>query len=109
METRDRWLSRVKAHIELQRSLTGRRTLILGHSWGATVVLNMLYSLEASSPGWVEDHIATFVNIGGPLLGVPKTVSALLSGARYCDCCHMGATLLIASSEYVTDPRRGDT
>ncbi|CAG8643201.1 3073_t:CDS:2, partial [Racocetra fulgida] len=28
---------------------------------------------------WVNDHIEAFINIGGPLLGVPKALSALLS------------------------------
>ena len=35
------------------------------------------------SPGekdWVERHIHSFVNIAGPVLGVPKAVTALLSG-----------------------------
>ncbi len=80
MEARDHWFTKVKAHIELQHKLNGRRTLILGHSWGANVVLNMLFSVEEQQPGWVDKHVATFVNIGGPLLGVPKTISALLSG-----------------------------
>jgi phospholipid:diacylglycerol acyltransferase len=31
---------------------------------------------------WVDDHIESFVNIGGPLLGVPKAFSALLSGNK---------------------------
>jgi phospholipid:diacylglycerol acyltransferase len=29
---------------------------------------------------WVENHIESFVNIGGPMLGVPKAFAALLSG-----------------------------
>ena len=29
---------------------------------------------------WVERYVHSFVNIGGPLLGVPKAVSAILSG-----------------------------
>lgn len=29
---------------------------------------------------WVNNHIESFVNIGGPLMGVPKAVTSLLSG-----------------------------
>ncbi len=35
---------------------------------------------DASSPGWVEGHVEAMVNIAGTSLGVPKAVSALLSG-----------------------------
>lgn len=31
-------------------------------------------------PNWVNDYVEAFVNIGGPLLGLPKALSALLSG-----------------------------
>lgn len=80
MEERDHWFTKVKAHVELHHAITGRKTLILGHSWGANVAMNFLYGVEALQPGWVEEHIATFVDIGGPLLGAPKSISALLSG-----------------------------
>ena len=55
------------------------------HFTGATVVLYFLKWVESplggeGGPNWVNEHIETFVNIGGPLLGVPKALSALLSG-----------------------------
>lgn len=31
-------------------------------------------------PNWTNDHIESFVNIAGPLLGVPKAVTSLISG-----------------------------
>jgi phospholipid:diacylglycerol acyltransferase len=31
---------------------------------------------------WVENYIESFVNIGGPMLGVPKAFAALLSGKK---------------------------
>lgn len=31
-------------------------------------------------PKWVDEHIESFVNIAGPLMGVPKAVTSLLSG-----------------------------
>lgn len=30
--------------------------------------------------GWVERHVGVFANVAGPLLGVPKSLSPLLSG-----------------------------
>ena len=29
---------------------------------------------------WTAENIETFVNIGGPMLGVPKALAAMLSG-----------------------------
>lgn len=29
---------------------------------------------------WTEKHIASFVNIAGPMVGVPKALTAMLSG-----------------------------
>lgn len=31
-------------------------------------------------PEWVENHVESFVNVAGPLLGVPKAMTAELSG-----------------------------
>jgi hypothetical protein len=33
---------------------------------------------------WVENHIHTYINIAGPVLGVPKSIPAFLSGAAFC-------------------------
>jgi phospholipid:diacylglycerol acyltransferase len=34
-------------------------------------------------PHWTNNHIESFVNIAGSLLGVPKAISTLLSGKLY--------------------------
>lgn len=31
-------------------------------------------------PRWTEEHIESFVNIAGPMMGVPKALTAMLSG-----------------------------
>ena len=36
--------------------------------------------MEAHTPGWVEDHVEAHVIIAGTVLGVPKALTALLSG-----------------------------
>jgi len=85
LEVRDKYFSKLKATIELAKKIDGKKSVIIGHSMGATVVLYFLKWVESSQggnggPDWVNNHIHTFVNIGGPLLGVPKALSALLSG-----------------------------
>jgi phospholipid:diacylglycerol acyltransferase len=36
--------------------------------------------VEVDLPGWVDEHVHAVVNIAGTSLGVPKSISALLSG-----------------------------
>ena len=55
---------------------------------GAMVTLYFFKWVESSlggngGPNWVNDHVEAFVNIGGPLLGLPKALSALLSGEEF--------------------------
>ena len=35
---------------------------------------------ENEEAGWCEKHVEAYVNIAGPVLGVPKAVTACLSG-----------------------------
>src|SRR4051812_39420315 len=46
----------------------------------AFALLNLC--VMVSTAKWIEDHVDSLVNIGGPLLGVPKSISALLSGSN---------------------------
>lgn len=41
-----------------------------------------LHWAEGQQAGWVEAHIESWANLAGPTLGLPKAVSALLSGAH---------------------------
>lgn len=66
--------------IELFRRVYGQKVLIVAHSWGDNVARNFLYWIEETSPGWVEEHVAVHFNVGGPVLGVPKALTSLLSG-----------------------------
>lgn len=58
----------------------GQKVLLVAHSWGDNVARNFLYWMEETSPGWVEEHVAVHFNVGGPVLGVPKALTSLLSG-----------------------------
>ena len=52
----------------------------MAHSWGDNVFRNFLHWMEQEDRGWADKHIHAYANIGGPVLGVPKSISALLSG-----------------------------
>ena len=54
----------------------------MSHSWGDNVFRAFMRWAAASDPEWVERHVASYINIAGPVLGVPKAITALLSGAQ---------------------------
>lgn len=92
LETRDRYFSRLKSQIEIMHKSQGRKVIILGHSLGAQVWLYFQKWVEADpnnsrdriggggTKNWISEHIEAFVNIAGPLLGAPKSISTILSG-----------------------------
>lgn len=85
LETRDHYFSKLKASLELNLKVTGEKNVLVAHSMGSSVVFYFFKWVESPSggkggPKWVNDHIHTFVNIAGPMLGVPKTLAAVLSG-----------------------------
>lgn len=87
LEKRDRFFSKLKHQIELFHDLTGEKVCLVGHSMGSEVVFYFMKWVEAEGkhygnggPQWVEEHIDTFINIAGTLLGAPKAVPALISG-----------------------------
>ena len=57
------------------------QVVLVSHSWGDSVVRAFMRWAAAGDSDWVERHVAAYVNIAGPTLGVPKAVTALLSGA----------------------------
>ncbi len=70
------------------KSSGGKKVVLTSHSMGSQIVLYFFkwVTTEESLGGggggkdWVERHVHSFVNIAGPILGVPKAVTALLSG-----------------------------
>ena len=61
---------------------------LLAHSYGDQLVryfLNWVETPKEEGGGgggkrWTDRHVATYVDIAGPMLGIPKTVPSLLSG-----------------------------
>ncbi|PLW49115.1 hypothetical protein PCASD_02997 [Puccinia coronata f. sp. avenae] len=87
LEVRDRYFSRMKMTIEHSKRIDGKKTVLVSHSMGGSIVLFFLKWVEATGPlfgnggpNWVDEHIESIANIAGTLLGVPKTLAALLSG-----------------------------
>ena len=87
LEKRDGYFTKLKKQIEGMRETNpgGEKIALLAHSYGDTLSRYFLEWVESSKGGkggstWVNDNIAAYVNIAGPTLGMPKSVSALLSG-----------------------------
>lgn len=54
--------------------------MVASHSWGDNVFRNFLVWIGEDDEDWVEKHVAAYVNIAGPVLGVSKSMTSLLSG-----------------------------
>ncbi|KAI9263288.1 Lecithin:cholesterol acyltransferase-domain-containing protein [Phascolomyces articulosus] len=85
LEIRDHYFSKLKSIIETGNRNEGRKTVIVTHSMGSILFPYFLKWVEHPDLGkggasWTEQNIETFVNIGGPALGVPKALAAMLSG-----------------------------
>ncbi|KAF9579305.1 hypothetical protein BGW38_004492 [Lunasporangiospora selenospora] len=85
LETRDHYFSRLKSSLELSMKTSGEKNVLVAHSMGSLVLFYFFKWVESDlggkgGPNWVNDHVHTFVNIAGPMLGVPKTLAAVLSG-----------------------------
>jgi len=89
LEKRDGYLTKLRFSIEaMVKSSGGKKVVLTSHSMGSQLLLYFFkwVTTEEKLGGggggkdWVENHVHSFVNIAGPILGVPKAVTALLSG-----------------------------
>ncbi|KAI9122991.1 hypothetical protein K1719_005880 [Acacia pycnantha] len=86
-EVRDQTLSRMKSNIELMVATNGgKKVVVVPHSMGVLYFLHFTKWVEALAPmgggggsDWCAKHIKAVMNIGGPFLGVPKSVAGLFS------------------------------
>lgn len=56
------------------------QVVVMSHSWGDNVFRNFLHWITDLEPDFAEQHLEAYLDIAGPILGVPKSFSALLSG-----------------------------
>jgi phospholipid:diacylglycerol acyltransferase len=88
LEKRDGYFTRLKAVIETLHAVNGERVAVLAHSYGDTISRYFFewVELPVSKGGggggrkWVHTHVDSYVDIAGPMLGIPKTIPSLLSG-----------------------------
>ncbi|ODV61219.1 phospholipid:diacylglycerol acyltransferase [Ascoidea rubescens DSM 1968] len=87
LERRDGYFSKLKHQIEYQMKTNGHKSVLIGHSMGSQVIYYFMKWVEASGPhfgnggsNWCNDHISSYIDISGSVLGTPKAIVALLSG-----------------------------
>mmetsp|Transcript_6811 Transcript_6811/g.14261 ORF Transcript_6811/g.14261 Transcript_6811/m.14261 type:complete len:544 (-) Transcript_6811:1000-2631(-) len=85
LQKRDGLLTRMKHTFESSFEVHNKPACVLTHSYGDTLMRYFMSWVESDEGGkggrgWVDKYIHRYVNIGGPTLGVPKVVTALLSG-----------------------------
>ncbi|KAI8076898.1 Lecithin:cholesterol/phospholipid:diacylglycerol acyltransferase [Halteromyces radiatus] len=88
LEERDQYFSQLKELIERNKKHTGRKTILMSHSMGTSVVNYFLKWAEWSEGGqggdqWTENHIESLLNINGGVLGVPKALTFMLTGENH--------------------------
>jgi phospholipid:diacylglycerol acyltransferase len=57
-----------------------QRAVVISHSFGATVAVAFFRWAEQREKGFMDRHVAYYVNIGGTTMGIGKAASALLFG-----------------------------
>jgi phospholipid:diacylglycerol acyltransferase len=81
LEDRDGTFTKLKKTIEgYVTTNDGQKAVIMGHSMGGQFVFSFLVWVDEQEEGWCEKYIHTYMDLAGPLLGLPKAASALLSG-----------------------------
>ncbi|KAF9206650.1 hypothetical protein BGZ49_002059 [Haplosporangium sp. Z 27] len=112
LEVRDSYFSRLKSRLELDLKVSGEKTVMVSHSMGSTVLFYFFKWVESPNggkggPNWVKDHVHSFVNIAGPMLGVPKTLAAVLSG-EVRDTAQLGVVSAYALEKFFSRRERAD-
>ncbi|KAL7578474.1 hypothetical protein ACA910_011543 [Epithemia clementina (nom. ined.)] len=85
LEERDGYFTQLQHRIQVLHETTGEKVVITSHSMGVLVVHYFLtWVTEQQHSGghtnWVDEHVQAYINLAGTHLGVPKAVTALLSG-----------------------------
>ena len=85
LEARDAYFTRMALQLEGLRLQHGKPVVVVGHSYGDTLVRYFMRWVEAPNGGrrgreWVDRHLHAYVPIAGPMLGTPKAISAMLAG-----------------------------
>jgi len=81
LEVRDRYFTRLRQHVEMLVSMSGKKAVVVCHSMGSNVWhYFMQWVTHRVHRNWVHDHIYSEVGISAPMLGLPKAFYSMLTG-----------------------------
>ncbi|KAJ9611085.1 phospholipid:diacylglycerol acyltransferase [Cladophialophora chaetospira] len=85
LEVRDQYFTRLKNYIETAHMTSGKKVVLISHSMGSQVLFYFMKWVEHKDHGkggshWVNEHIDSWINISGCMLGTAKDIPAVLSG-----------------------------
>ncbi|KAI9850625.1 MAG: hypothetical protein M1838_005339 [Thelocarpon superellum] len=85
LEVRDQYFTRLKVYVETAVRISGKKSVLVSHSMGSQVLFYFLKWVESpehggGGPNWVEEHVDSWINISGCMLGALKSLPAVLSG-----------------------------
>ena len=84
LETRDQYFTRTLDQIEKMYNKNEQTPVVLiGHSMGCKIAHYLLnFAKQARGQDWIDQYVHTYLPIGAPHLGAPKTLRSLISGDK---------------------------
>ncbi len=112
LEVRDRYFSRLKSHIEGALASDGRKVVLASHSMGSQVMFYFFKWVESEHGGrggsdWVENHVDSWINISGCMLGAVKDLTAVLSGEMR-DTAQLNAIAVYGLEKFLSKEERAE-
>ncbi|EPE34327.1 alpha/beta-Hydrolase [Glarea lozoyensis ATCC 20868] len=85
LEVRDQYFTRLKMYIEMAYQVADKKVVLISHSMGSQVLFYFFHWVAVADGGgggdsWVDDHVDSWINISGCMLGALKGLPAVLSG-----------------------------
>ncbi|KAG6041838.1 hypothetical protein E4U41_001309 [Claviceps citrina] len=112
LETRDRYFSRLKSHIESAVEYDGEKVVLASHSMGSQVVFYFFHWVQSDQGGrggedWVDRHIDSWINISGCMLGAVKDLTSVLSGEMR-DTAQLNAFAIYGLEKFLSKEERAE-
>ncbi|KAF3763707.1 LACT-domain-containing protein [Cryphonectria parasitica EP155] len=112
LEKRDQYFTRLKLHIESAVLGWNQKVVLISHSMGSQVLFYFFHWVASQEGGrggdsWVEDHVDSWINISGCMLGAVKGIPAVLSGEMK-DTAQLNAFAVYGLEKFLSKEERAD-
>lgn len=112
LEIRDQYFSRLKSYIETAVAFEGKKVVLASHSMGSQVTFYFFHWVQSEKGGrggddWVDQHIDSWINISGCMLGAVKDLTAVLSGEMR-DTAQLNAVAIYGLEKFLSREERAE-